>query len=130
MKRKIFLFMGIVVAACIIWIGCDGSMPEMYKIKGGDVAYYIGDSTGFGFEGPTNEDDTFSFWFMVRESMWESTLRSDCQEVGCYVFVNDITGALFLTSSLRTPKIFIKEFGDFLMSCHQHCLGVNLLVQR
>ena len=35
-----------------------------------------------------------------------------------------------LTSSLRTPKIFIKEFGDFLMSCHQHCLGVNLLVQR
>ena len=36
----------------------------------------------------------------------------------------------FLTSSLRTPKIFIKEFGDFLMSCHQHCLGVNLLVQR
>ena len=36
----------------------------------------------------------------------------------------------FLTSSLRTPKIFIKEFGDFLMPCHQHCLGVNLLVQR
>ena len=37
---------------------------------------------------------------------------------------------IVLTSSLRTPKIFIKEFGDFLMSCHQHCLGVNLLVQR
>ena len=37
---------------------------------------------------------------------------------------------LDLTSSLRTPKLFIKEFGDFLMSCHQHCLGVNLLVQR
>ena len=35
-----------------------------------------------------------------------------------------------LTSSLRHPKIFVKEFGDFLMSCHQHCLGVNLLVQR
>ena len=27
-------------------------------------------------------------------------------------------------------KFFVKEFGDFLMSCHQHCLGVNLLVQR
>ena len=40
------------------------------------------------------------------------------------------TGMIFLTSSLRTPKLFIKEFGDFLMSCHQHCLGVNLLVQR
>ena len=39
-------------------------------------------------------------------------------------------GHYHLTSSLRTPKIFIKEFGDFLMSCHQHCLGVNLLVQR
>ena len=35
-----------------------------------------------------------------------------------------------LTSSLRHPKIFIKEFGDFLMPCHQHGLGVNLLVQR
>ena len=36
----------------------------------------------------------------------------------------------FLTSSLRHPKIFIKEFRYFLMSCHQHCLCVNLLVQR
>ena len=37
---------------------------------------------------------------------------------------------LFLTSSSCHPKIFIKEFGDFLMPCHQHGLGVNLLVQR
>ena len=35
-----------------------------------------------------------------------------------------------LTSSSCHPKFFIKEFGDFLMPCHQHCLGVNLLVQR
>ncbi len=42
----------------------------------------------------------------------------------------DWTAIYVLTSSLRTPKLFIKEFGDFLMSCHQHCLGVNLLVQR
>ena len=35
-----------------------------------------------------------------------------------------------LTSSLRHPKIFIKEFGDFLMPCHQHCLSVYILVQR
>ena len=35
-----------------------------------------------------------------------------------------------LTSSLRTPKIFVKEFSYFLMPCHQHGLGVNLLVQR
>jgi ABC-type multidrug transport system permease subunit len=38
--------------------------------------------------------------------------------------------AFFLTSSLRHPKIFIKEFGDFLMPCHQHCLSVYILVQR
>ena len=36
----------------------------------------------------------------------------------------------FLTSSLRTPKIFVKGFSYFLMPCHQHGLGVNLLVQR
>ncbi len=35
-----------------------------------------------------------------------------------------------LTSSSCHPKIFVKEFCYFLMSCHQHGLGVNLLVQR
>ena len=39
-------------------------------------------------------------------------------------------GSQLLTSSLRTPKIFVKEFCYFLMPCHQHGLGVNLLVQR
>ena len=36
----------------------------------------------------------------------------------------------FLTSSSCHPKFFVKEFCYFLMSCHQHCLGINLLVQR
>ena len=36
----------------------------------------------------------------------------------------------FLTSSLRTPKFFVKEFSYFLMPCHQHGLRINLLVQR
>ena len=35
-----------------------------------------------------------------------------------------------LTSSLRHPKILIKEFSYFLMPCHQHGLRINLLVQR
>ena len=35
-----------------------------------------------------------------------------------------------LTSSTCHPKIFVKEFSYFLMPCYQHCLGVNLLVQR
>jgi phosphotransacetylase len=42
----------------------------------------------------------------------------------------DLNGIDLLTSSLRHPKIFIKEFGDFLMPCHQHCLSVYILVQR
>ena len=36
----------------------------------------------------------------------------------------------YLTSSSCHPKIFVKEFSYFLMPCHQHGLGVNLLVQR
>ena len=40
----------------------------------------------------------------------------------------DVTDVL--TSSSCHPKVFVKEFCYFLMSCHQHCLGVNLLVQR
>ena len=36
----------------------------------------------------------------------------------------------FLTSSSCHPKFFVKEFSYFLMPCHQHCLGINLLVQR
>ena len=36
--------------------------------------------------------------------------------------------AYFLTSSLRQPKILIKEFSYFLMPCHQHGLRINLLV--
>ena len=50
------------------------------------------------------------------------------QKTGCAI--KKLTHESLLTSSLRHPKIFVKEFSDFLMSCHQHCLGVNLLVQR
>lgn len=42
----------------------------------------------------------------------------------------DIFLVALLTSSLRTPKIFVKEFSYFLMPCHQHGLRINLLVQR
>ena len=37
---------------------------------------------------------------------------------------------MLLTSSSCHPKIFIKEFCNFLVPCHQHCLRVNVLVQR
>ena len=36
----------------------------------------------------------------------------------------------FLTSSLRTPKILVKEFCYFLMPIHQHGLCIDILVQR
>ena len=39
-------------------------------------------------------------------------------------------GSQLLTSSSCHPKIFVKEFCYFLMPCHQHGLGVNLIVQR
>ena len=38
------------------------------------------------------------------------------------------TAINILTSSLRHPKILIKEFSYFLMPCHQHGLRINLLV--
>ena len=43
-----------------------------------------------------------------------------------------VFGNLFrcLTSSSCHPKALVKEFSYFLMPCHQHGLGVNLLVQR
>lgn len=46
------------------------------------------------------------------------------------MFDNEIPPHDFLTSSLRTPKFFVKEFSYFLMPCHQHGLRINLLVQR
>lgn len=42
----------------------------------------------------------------------------------------NIMNIIHLTSSLRTPKFFVKEFSYFLMPCHQHGLRINLLVQR
>ena len=51
-----------------------------------------------------------------------------CDSVG--VRTQDPQLRRLLTSSSCHPKIFVKEFSYFLMPCHQHCLGVNLLVQR
>ena len=44
------------------------------------------------------------------------------------VLLDVLIGAIPLTSSLRHPKILIKEFSYFLMPCHQHGLRINLLV--
>ena len=48
---------------------------------------------------------------------------------GNFTYCLYITQKLFfLPSSLRHPKILIKEFSYFLMPCHQHGLRINLLV--
>ena len=60
-----------------------------------------------------------------------STLKRTCvAKAIAVVAVATIAMNSFLTSSSCHPKIFVKEFSYFLMSCHQHCLGINLLVQR
>ena len=45
-------------------------------------------------------------------------------------FMERCSPYFFLTSSSCHPKFLVKEFSYFLMPCHQHGLGVNLLVQR
>ena len=77
-------------------------------------------------------DHTATEWIHRRHERYLSALCSryitedeDIKDVLQESFIK-----IFLTSSLRHPKIFIKEFGDFLMPCHQHCLSVYLLVQR
>ena len=53
---------------------------------------------------------------------------------GLYFMEKEVGGlksvSSVLTSSSCHPKIFIKEFCNFLVPCHQHCLRVNVLVQR
>ena len=57
-------------------------------------------------------------------------MRTMYGHVRSHVAMNCLNAAedRHLTSSLRHPKILIKEFSYFLMPCHQHGLRINLLV--
>ena len=58
-------------------------------------------------------------------------IAENLQSIGYVLFhTRKDVGQHLLTSSSCHPKIFVKEFSYFLMPCHQHGLGVNLLVQR
>ena len=59
---------------------------------------------------------------IVEEMLESGNVAAEKERRGCYDYR--------LTSSLRTPKFFVKEFSYFLMPCHQHGLRINLLVQR
>ena len=71
-----------------------------------------------------------------RKSMLALGVGQSVGEVGHGVVEGQVAHGIFrvlgllllLTSSLRHPKILIKEFSYFLMPCHQHGLRINLLV--
>ena len=99
-------------------------MEEYYQSKGSNVA--IGNFSqfiDFNGDGVIDDKDEETLDVVNPGTSTEETFFKSEKEAS-YV-LNSI-----LTSSLRHPKIFVKEFSDFLMSCHQHGLGVNLLVQR
>ena len=72
------------------------------------------------------------FYISYLSDFTELTSKSRILEVGCGEGGNLVPfaqlGCKVLTSSLRHPKILIKEFSYFLMPCHQHGLRINLLV--
>ena len=71
-----------------------------------------------------------AYMFIVSDR--ETKISTTQSNIACEIINLDLRSGSrhHLTSSLRTPKFFVKEFCYFLMSCHQHCLGINLLVQR
>ena len=93
-------------------------------------------------------------WQLSRRSLWANRLFSWGYYNGCFgkwrwrnlwilieaeyrqIFLFNLCLApnvrqgffFFLTSSLRHPKILVKEFSYFLMHYHQHCPSINLLI--
>ena len=81
------------------------------------------------------EDLEGTYHYIVREDgmaidLLNTTLNLDLGATISGNIVMDVAyeDGFFLTSSLRHPKILIKEFSYFLMPCHQHGLRINLLV--
>lgn len=103
MQRKVFLIMGIVIVACAIWISCDNNMPEMYKIGGSSTSYYYNDTLD-SYDGPNNECDT-GFWAETKDRLWQETLRSACQELGCYVYQDPATGTFVTGKTQYGPEL-------------------------
>ena len=80
-------------------------------------------------------DSIVILYSIKNQTQWHYIYLSDeywieRQVKGKWIRIQNDFGSIFLTSSSCHPKIFVKEFSYFLMPCHQHCLGVNLLVQR
>ena len=75
----------------------------------------------------------FAFTFCSKENVYDVALefyQYTLNDGTVYSEYEISVCVSLLTSSTCHPKIFVKEFSYFLMPCYQHCLGVNLLVQR
>ena len=94
MKQSIMAFMATLITLGFVWVACDND-AGLHKLNKGNVSYnFVNDSLYGGFDGPTNDDDTSSFWYSTRRWMWEASLSTNCQEIGGYVFVNQRTGEM------------------------------------
>ncbi len=68
------------------------------------------------------EKDVERLWFLYKT---EGESKGISINSFCIINICSLDFVIAYHKSLRQ-----KEFSYFLMPCHQHCLGVNLLVQR
>ena len=62
-----------------------------------------------------NKEEIKNFLYALHHSTYRNEQQiKNSKDCGCHV--NDV--GLLLTSSSCHPKIFVKEFSYFLMSCH------------
>ena len=68
------------------------------------------------------------------DSIEKILIKAEKENWECFISVGSFYTLTYLiellTSSSCHPKALVKEFSYFLMPCHQHGLGINLLVQR
>ena len=87
-------------------------------------------TTAAGLMAVTREGKEEEKVSIVKTTFAGGTTASGTEGTAMVADGNKWTKWCLLTSSSCHPKILVKEFCYFLMSCHQHCLGINLLVQR
>ena len=112
-----------VMAAIVSTLVLAGCTDDVYDPERGIQTVPKENPLGEDFSAPDSFD-----WSMINAVNLNVEVKDEFN--GRYKYLIEVFTDNPLTSSLRTPKIFVKEFSYFLMPCHQHCLGVNLLVQR
>ena len=139
MKTKFLLPLCIsVVMGAMVFISCEHEQNYSESIQNEEVNQFLQSSYGKDFL----ENFHFQIEDLNVEKLASLSQKNDVKllcipvtknekELGRLCVISNSQGRIFhLTSSLRTPKFFVKEFSYFLMPCHQHGLRINLLVQR